>query len=336
MRALVVAAFSLTLSLGAAVGLNLQKLSMRKEKEHGTKRPPRLQPLWCIGFMIQAFDACGDFIFIGLAPQSLLAPIGGLSLGFNVMLAPIFHPSEKVTPNVMIATALIYIGTILTILFAANTNPTYNLENLLTFVVTKLFIIYAFACICFQCTLLWHGRTYGYSIVHYCALAGSFGGECILFAKSTSELVKNFLLDQKFDDWVTSLIPYFFILGMIVTALSNVNFLNQGLDKFDALIVIPVYQSFWNAFGITGGLVFFQEYRYMSTNDGIMYALGISITLVGVSLLVRERSGGKRLAQRNAKADLETPLDIAKEGKIRQRRLRSAKEYKLNELKSDV
>lgn len=336
MKALLVATFSLALSFGAAVGLNFQKLSMRKEEQRGTKRPVYLQPLWCMGFVIQAFDACGDFVFIGLAPQSLLAPLGALSLGFNVILAPIFHPSEKATPSLVLATAFIYVGTIVTILFAPDTNPTYTLEKLLTFVTEGLFILYALACVCFQCMLLWHGQDYGYGIVHYCGLAGCFGGECILFAKSTSELVKNAIMGQTYDAWTTSIIPYVFILGMILTAITNVNFLNQGLARFDALLVVPIYQSFWNAFGITGGLIFFQEYRFMSTNDSLMYALGIAITFVGVVLLVRERAYGKLPVQGNVESIEQGPLNSEKLSRVRCRKLHPSIENKLNATKYDV
>jgi len=104
---------SLTLSLGAAVGVNVQKLSMNRE-ENGRK--PFMQPLWLMGMAVIVVDAIGDFVFIGLAPQSMLAPLGSLSLGWNVILAPIFHRDEKVTKTTVIATAVIYVGTIISIL----------------------------------------------------------------------------------------------------------------------------------------------------------------------------------------------------------------------------
>ena len=123
---------SLTLSFGAAVGINIQKMSMmREEKEQqGTKRPPHLQPLWCLGMAIIIVDALGDFVFVGLAPQSLLAPLGSFSLGWNIILAPKFNPEEKVTRNVVAATGVIYIGTILAVLFAADTSPSYDLQKI--------------------------------------------------------------------------------------------------------------------------------------------------------------------------------------------------------------
>ena len=309
MRVLVVAACSLTLSFGAAVGINLQKLSMTKEEEtkvilgrqqQRRPRPPFLQPLWCLGMIILIVDACADFVWIGLAPQSLLAPLGGLSLGFNLVLAPIFHKNEHVTRNIVTATGLIYIGTLVTVLFATDATPTYNLSKLVELGSQPPFLVYAILCVTFQVGLAYHGRKQqqqkkhgGFSMIHYCGLAGCFGGETILFAKSTSELVKAAWISGNYQDWMSSPIPYLLVVGMLGTVVTQVHLLNTGLAQFDALLVVPVYQSFWNAFGITGGLVFFQEYQYMSRNDGIMYATGILITLMGVSLLVHERHVGK-------------------------------------------
>jgi magnesium transporter len=321
MRVLVVVACSLTLSFAAAVGINLQKLSMTREETMTIKRPSYLQPLWCIGMAILIIDASADFVWIGLAPQSLLAPLGGLSLGFNILLAPIFHKKEKVTRKIVIATAWIYVGTIVTVLFAVDSAPTYSLKNLVEFIINPSFILYALGCFAFQGSLAYHGmrQNNSFQTVHYCGLAGCFGGQTILFAKSASELVKTALITGDYQDWTTSPLPYLFVLGMIGTVLTQLNFLNTGLAKFDALVVVPIYQSFWNAFGITGGLIFFQEYKYMSTRDSVMYAIGILITLMGVAILVRERTVGKDHPLKDAAAqgidhagDTVSPHDVGK------------------------
>jgi len=292
MTIIAVIACSLLLSFGAAVGVNIQKLSMTKEekKKHGKHRPPYQQPLWCLGMAVIILDALGDFVFIGMAPQSLLAPLGSLSLGWNIILAPLFHSTEKVTKSIIIATATIYVGTIVTVLFAAESTPTYDLDKIVEFTKNPYFIFYFIACIIFQSSMSYHGYKNGYGMIHYCSLAGCFGGQCILFAKSSSELVKNVIINGSTHDWTTSTLPYLFLVGMIGTVLTQMSFLNNGLAKFEALVVVPVYQSFWNAFSITGGLIFFQEYKFMKKRDGILYTLGIIITLVGVRLLVRHRS----------------------------------------------
>ena len=303
MSVLIVIICSLTLSFGAAIGVNIQKLSMNKEEQkhpnntnpdttNPNRRPPYLQPLWLLGMIIIIIDGCGDFVFIGMAPQSLLAPLGSLSIGWNIILAPIFHPKEKVTKGIIISTVVIYIGTLFTILNAASSNPTYTLKDIIEYCTHPHFIMYGLSCIAFEIGVICHGwrNENGFGIIHYCALAGCFGGQCIICAKTTSELVKNAIITKVYDDFTTSLVPYIFVVGLIMTIVTQLHFLNTGLAKFDALIVVPVYQSFWNVFSITGGLLFFQEYHGMTVSEGWLYSFGIVITLLGVSMLVKQRS----------------------------------------------
>ena len=276
---------SLTLSLGAAVGVNVQKLSMNREE---SGRKPFMQPLWLMGMAVIVVDAIGDFVFIGLAPQSMLAPLGSLSLGWNVILAPIFHRDEKVTKTTVIATAVIYVGTIISILYAATSTPSYNLERIKELAGNHYFINYLMFTLAAQRTLIIHRNRKGYSMLHYTALAGSLGGETLIFAKSSSELVKNAIMKGEFDE-LRNIIPIMAIIMTIVTALTQLHVLNTGLAKFEALVVVPVYQTFYNAFAITSGLIFLQEYRAMSKKDTTMYSIGLMITLVGVNMLVQQR-----------------------------------------------
>ncbi len=280
---------SLTLSFGAAVGINIQKMSMMKEEKKTHKRPPHFQPLWLLGMCIIIVDAIGDFIFIGSAPQSLLAPLGSFSLGWNIILAPKFNPSEKATRGIVAATGVIYLGTFLTVIFATERSPNYDLGDIVGLMSNKQFHVYFLTCMAFLGVLAHHGRRRGYGIINYCGLAGCLGGQCVLFAKATSELIKNALVTGRIDDFTTSFLPYIFIVFMVITVLMQIRCLNTGLAKFDSLIVVPVYQSFWNVFGITGGLIFFQEYKFMTAKDSMLYALGLCITFKGVAMLVKER-----------------------------------------------
>ncbi|KAL7438132.1 hypothetical protein ACHAXM_006070 [Skeletonema potamos] len=255
-------------------------------EENGRK--PFMQPLWLMGMAVIVVDAIGDFVFIGLAPQSLLAPLGSLSLGWNVILAPIFHREEKVTKTTVVATAVIYVGTIISILYAASSNPNYNLQKIKELAKNPYFLNYLVFTLAVQGTLILHGKRKGYGMLHYTCGAGSLGGQTIIFAKTSSELVKNAILKKEYDD-LRSPISCMAIIMTVVTALTQLHVLNTGLAKFEALIVVPVYQTFINAFAITGGLIFFQEYRAMSKKDGTMYSIGLMITLIGVKMLVQQR-----------------------------------------------
>lgn len=285
MKAVLVALCSLTLSLGAAVGVNIQKLSMNREEKG---RKPFLQPLWLIGIAVIVVDAIGDFVFIGMAPQSMLAPLGSLSLGFNVILAPFFHREERVTRTTVLATAVIYVGSIISVLYAASSNPSYNLARIKELAGNPYFIDYIVFIFVLQGAILFNGKRKGFGMLHYTALAGTLGGETLIFAKTSSELVKNAILRRDFND-LRNPISIVAVIMTVVTALTQLHVLNLGLAKFEAVIVVPVYQTFLNACAITMGLIFFQEYRIMSRKDTTMYSIGLVITLVGVKMLVQQR-----------------------------------------------
>jgi len=91
-------------------------------------------------------------------------------------------------------------------------------------------------------------------------LAGCFGGQSVLLAKSTAELAKNALFEEGGDAF-NHVLPYVIIVLMICCLLTQISILNFGLSKFNALIMVPVYQTFWNGSSVLGGIIYFQEYR---------------------------------------------------------------------------
>ena len=296
MHVLIVVVLSLSFSFAAAIGVNIQKLSMTKEeaKQLNLRRSPFLQPLWCFGMAIIILDAIGDFVFIGMAPQSLLAPLGSLGLGWNFILAPIFHTGEKVTKGIVTATIIIYIGTITTVSYAAGSAESYNTPKIIELSKNSQFIMYFILCITFQScmSLLAYYDKIHKGSGYYCSMAGCFGGYTMVFAKSSSELLKYSITNHSLlHDWIptNNPIPLLLVTCMILSVFVQMTLFNTALAKYEALVVGPIYQSFWNMFSITGGLLFFQEIKYMTLFDRIMYASGLCISLFGVILLVRQR-----------------------------------------------
>ena len=76
---------------------------------------------------------------------------------------------------------------------------------------------------------------------------------------------------------------------MVACVALQLHHLNKGLARFEALLVVPVYQTLWTVFAIGGGLIFFQEYRVMTRRGCLLYVVGNCISLVGVTILVVQR-----------------------------------------------
>jgi hypothetical protein len=75
------------------------------------------QPLWICGFSLVLIGSLLDFAALGFAAQTVIAPLGSLTLVTNVWFAPYFN-GEQATRKDMIATAFIVIGSATAVGFA--------------------------------------------------------------------------------------------------------------------------------------------------------------------------------------------------------------------------
>ena len=104
------------------LGVNLQKkahigLLGKSEKE---RKNYNKQAVWKVGLVLIALGSFADFVALGFAPQSLVAPLGSFTLVSNVFLAPLLL-KEKVFARSIIATAIIVVGSTLAVAFASHT-----------------------------------------------------------------------------------------------------------------------------------------------------------------------------------------------------------------------
>ncbi|XP_019245500.1 PREDICTED: probable magnesium transporter NIPA8 [Nicotiana attenuata] len=64
--------------------------------------------------------------------------------------------------------------------------------------------------------------------------------------------------------------------------------LNEGLSRFDAILIVPMFQIAWTFFSICTGFVYFEEYKVFDTLRTTMFILGMISVFVGIYLLAPE------------------------------------------------
>ncbi|KAL4129445.1 hypothetical protein PRIC2_005453 [Phytophthora ramorum] len=301
-------AIAVVFSFLASVGINLQKKAL-KQNELGAEPVPAYRlPLWVLGFVLCAVGSVLDFVAFGLAPQSLLAPLAALTLVWNMMLAPCFN-KEKLSKKDIVSTLIIFVGATIAVVFASHATPTYNLDMLLALYRDPLTIVYF--CVVFLtvvahyaaikvidtfCLMSKRHRIIQVGtpavwatvrLVGYAGLAGTLGGQSVLFAKSSAELLKGVFNGDAscFVHYQTYLIA----LALVVCLILQIRYLNGGLVHYDALSMVPVYQAYWVISGVLGGVIYFQEIRTFSVLQAVMFVLGIGISIFGVVLLSRRK-----------------------------------------------
>ena len=109
----------------AAAGVLLQKYAHNREeaKVASLRSPWYKQPVWWLGFfMLVILPLPMNMAAMGLAPQSLLAPLQSCSLVFNAILASRFM-GEKLTQVDLISTGLMIVGASITTAFGNHCDP---------------------------------------------------------------------------------------------------------------------------------------------------------------------------------------------------------------------
>lgn len=82
-----------------------------------------------------------------------------------------------------------------------------------------------------------------------------------------------------------SAIPYIIILITIITAISQIYWINMGLERYDALLQIPVFYVVWTIFDIIGGGIYFHEFVGYSLKQLLLFSVGLSLIFVGIVVL---------------------------------------------------
>ncbi|KAK9767415.1 hypothetical protein K7432_002815 [Basidiobolus ranarum] len=162
------------------IGLNLQKFALRKSQEkkklleQSNHENPRnsedvnphhtifqkishslskINPVWVVGFVIYVAASFLNFIALQFAPQSLVAPLGAISLVTNVVIAPIMN-KESLGKFDIIGVIVIIAGCVLVVVFSGVVVQDYRLCVLLnlfrqTATIVYLVLIFGFIIVAF-------------------------------------------------------------------------------------------------------------------------------------------------------------------------------------------
>lgn len=282
-------------------GLNLQKMLHLRNKHLPEKDRQSYykHSLWRLGLGLVIFGSLADLAALVFAPQSLIAPLGGLTLVSNAIFAPLLL-KERFTRRDTVGTALIVTGATIAVAFASHQDIVYDVFELFDFYTRTPFLVYA-VCIFMYMLIVYvaiqrmeleeaidpqspyYKSIRPYHRFAYASISGTIGAQSVLFAKCSVELVVDSFEDRGFlfNHWQT----YLVIGSMFTTIFLQIRWLNDGLKRFNATYIVPVFTAFWILLSITSGLVFYREYTGMMFQQGCLFALGVVVTISGVMTL---------------------------------------------------
>lgn len=114
-------------SIVSNLGLNFQKLTHIKNADASeeVKRHYYKSTLWIAGLWMIIFGSIADFAALAFGAQSIIAPLGSLTLVSNVFFAPCLL-GETLTPRDIWATVVIIFGCVLAVIFASHKDTIYG------------------------------------------------------------------------------------------------------------------------------------------------------------------------------------------------------------------
>ncbi|XP_055817798.1 probable magnesium transporter NIPA8 [Solanum dulcamara] len=270
-------------------GTNLLKLAHDERNLRARMKPIIYFQAWRIGILFFTIGNCLNFISFGYAAQSLLAALGSIQFISNIGFA-YFILNKTVTIKLLLATAFVVVGNIFLVAFGNHQSPVYTTEQLSENYTNVIFLVY---CLSLVLVVVLHHSIYkrgkGQMLVpfSYAVVSGAIGSCSVLFAKSLSNMLRLSMSSSGGGDYST--LHSGFTYSMLLMFLSTGGFwmarLNEGLSRFDAILIVPMFQIAWTFFSICTGFVYFEEYKVFDALRTIMFVLGMISVFIGIYLL---------------------------------------------------
>ena len=287
-------ACTLCSGIGASTGLLLQKVAAQEQVTRIQKGlPPHkmagdivLSPTWLLGFCLLTFVPIPfDFFAFQFASQSLIVPLGSMSIVYTMLNAP-FITKEKVTRLDFVAAFIIVGGCVITTLTGSHSTVYHTLSSLLTLYAEPNFLIlegaiFTVAIICYTTTRIRHlpGSIVGRLLpVFFAYICASFGSLQNVVFKSLSEL------SADSTSWLNYPI-YIFAVCAIGLAVTQLSFINKGLALFPGIVFLPIYNTCQIILSTSVGSVFYKEYKNQTATDLGIFILGCFIASCGVIII---------------------------------------------------
>lgn len=275
---------------------------------------------WLVGFAVFLVGNIFNVVGLGLAPETLFAAIGGVTLAANAVNSR-WLLGEPMSGRVVAATVLIIAGSVVAVLFARHPAEDFDLDDLAHFL-TPGFFAYAGAVAALMAALglaiarqgaasheflrglgaaeplagvvspgaggpdttaaalARHERRGVFLSAAIPAMAGLIGSWTVLLAKCVAEVVRT--TAEGHSGQFRSPVPYVLVAAVAVSGFAQVHVLNVGLRGYKQQVVVPSFLAVYTTFSILGGIFFFREGSGYTASQAALFGGGTAVSFAGV------------------------------------------------------
>mmetsp|Transcript_131629 Transcript_131629/g.228020 ORF Transcript_131629/g.228020 Transcript_131629/m.228020 type:complete len:531 (-) Transcript_131629:288-1880(-) len=138
--------------------------------------------------------------------------------------------------------------------------------------------------------IVWLGERVPYSerfhVVSWSLLTALLGGWSNMLAKCAMEVIKITWIEKRQWDKVAA---YFVVAALPLFALAHLRSVAATMGKFDTVVVVPVYQSFFIISLIVYGAAYFQEFAIADGGTIFMFSICVLLCCLGIVAVTSNR-----------------------------------------------
>lgn len=286
--------FQIIGSFFSNLGINVQKYAHLQREQLLATDPIKSQPyyktpMWLLGFGLFCFGEIFAGIAMGYTTQSLLAVLSSYSLILNGLFSMAFS-GTKITFNYIKSSLIIMLGSILVILSTTHHKQQYTVADLGHLFTSWPFLLFLLFLILFLSALFVIRSVIPKDPTLLTTISAFMACISVLLAKCTMQLIKKSFLDDEnlMNQFTLSIWPWIIPCFFAIFAALNVHFMNLALQVSSTTHVYPLYYSTSTILVIINGMLFFQEYLWFTFVQSIVFSMGVSICITGITSLQEE------------------------------------------------
>ncbi|KAM9311519.1 magnesium transporter NIPA2-like [Gastrophryne carolinensis] len=239
--------------------------------------------LWWAGLLTMGGGEVANFAAYAFAPATIVTPLGALSVLISAVMSS-YLLGERLNLLGKLGCALSVLGSTVLVIHSPEEQEVTTLEDMTSKLKDPGFIVYItilFVC-CLILIFILSPRFGHINILVYLGVCSLLGAFTVSSVKGLGIAVKGLFTGQPVYEHP---LPWILIPILVLSIVTQVNYLNKSLDIFNTSLVFPIYYVLFTTVVLMTSLILFKEWVSMSLFDGVGAVCGFLIIILGVFML---------------------------------------------------
>ncbi|XP_040201013.1 magnesium transporter NIPA4 [Rana temporaria] len=239
--------------------------------------------LWWAGLLTMGGGEVANFAAYAFAPATIVTPLGALSVLISAVMSS-YLLGEHLNLLGKLGCALSVLGSTVLVIHSPEEQEVTTVEDMTSKLKDPGFLVYiSILFICCLVLIYFLSPRFGQTnILVYLAVCSLLGAFSVSSVKGLGIAVKGLLTGLPVYQHP---LPWILLPILVISVVTQVNYLNKSLDTFNTSLVFPIYYVLFTTVVITTSLILFKEWVSMSPFDGVGAVCAFLVIILGVFML---------------------------------------------------